>query len=86
MSLRIEAQCRQMDQAILVELSGRWLQVNDFQQRFWKGAADNRWLSASAPTASGKTFLVLQWLIDQLRVGEAHFAVYLAPHAPSVGD
>ena len=30
MSLRIEAQRRQMDQAILVESSGRWLQVNDF--------------------------------------------------------
>jgi superfamily II DNA/RNA helicase len=86
MSLRIEAQRRQMDQAILVESSGRWLQVNDFQQRFWQDAADHRWLSASAPTASGKTFLVLQWLIDHMRSGEARVAVYLAPTRALVSE
>jgi superfamily II DNA/RNA helicase len=86
MSMRIQAQRRQMDQAILVESSGRWLQVNDFQQRFWKDVADNRWLSASAPTASGKTFLVLQWLIEHVRSGEARFAVYLAPTRALVSE
>jgi len=86
MSLRIEAQRRQMDQAILVQSSGRWLQVNDFQQRFWKHATDSRWLSASAPTASGKTFLVLQWLIDHVWSGEARFAVYLAPTRALVSE
>lgn len=86
MSLRIEAQRRQINQAILVESSGRWLQVNDFQQRFWKDAADHRWLSASAPTASGKTFLVLQWLIDQMQSGEARVAVYLAPTRALVSE
>ena len=58
-TLRIEAQRRQMEQAVLVESSGRWFPVNDFQQRFWSRASDNGWLSASAPTASGKTFVVL---------------------------
>lgn len=86
MSLRIEAQRRQMDQAILVESSGRWLQVNDFQQRFWQNAAEKRWLSASAPTASGKTFLVLQWLIDQMLSGEARVAIYLAPTRALVSE
>ncbi|MDX3807937.1 MAG: DEAD/DEAH box helicase [Bosea sp. (in: a-proteobacteria)] len=86
MSLRMEAQRRQMNQAILVESSGRWLQVNDFQQRFWKDAADHRWLSASAPTASGKTFLVLQWLIDHMQSGEARVAVYLAPTRALVSE
>lgn len=62
MALRIEAQRRQMDQSILVQSSGRWIQVNDFQQRFWSQADNYQWLSASAPTASGKTFLVWQWL------------------------
>jgi superfamily II DNA/RNA helicase len=86
MALRIEAQRRQMDQAILVESSGQWLQVNDFQQRFWKDAADHHWLSASAPTASGKTFLVLQWLIDQMRSEKARVAVYLAPTRALVSE
>lgn len=87
MASRIEAQRRQMDHAILIESSGRWLQVNDFQQRFWSHAgADHRWLSASAPTASGKTFLVLQWLIEQMLSGDAHVAVYLAPTRALVSE
>ncbi|MBX3445658.1 MAG: DEAD/DEAH box helicase [Parvibaculaceae bacterium] len=85
-ALRIEAQRRQMDQAVLVESSGQWLQVNEFQQRFWSNAGDHNWLSASAPTASGKTFLVLQWLIDQLRSSEARVAVYLAPTRALVSE
>ena len=86
MALRIEAQRRQMDQAILVESSGRWLQVNDFQRRFWNDAAHHRWLSASAPTASGKTFLVLQWLINHMRSSEARVSVYLAPTRALVSE
>lgn len=63
-ALRLEAQRRELNRSILVESKGAWLQVNDFQQRFWNRAAEASWLSASAPTASGKTFLVLQWLVD----------------------
>ncbi len=86
MSLRIEAQRRQMDQAVLVESSGCWLQVNDFQQRFWDKAATNGWISASAPTASGKTFLVMQWLVDQMRSGSKRVAIYLAPTRALVAE
>jgi superfamily II DNA/RNA helicase len=86
MSLRIEAQRRQMDQAVLVESSGRWLPVNDFQQRFWEKAAVNGWISASAPTASGKTFLVLQWLIDQVHGYGKRVSVYLAPTRALVAE
>jgi superfamily II DNA/RNA helicase len=85
-ALRIEAQRRQIDQSILIESSGRWLPVNDFQQRFWTDAGDHHWLSASAPTASGKTFLVLQWLIEQMRSSEARVAVYLAPTRALVAE
>lgn len=85
-ALRLEAQRREMDRSILVQSRGAWLQVNDFQQRFWTNAAGARWLSASAPTASGKTFLVLQWLIDQVSAGEARVAVYLAPTRALVSE
>jgi hypothetical protein len=77
-ALRLEAQRREMERSILVESSGAWLQVNDFQQRFWNNARAEL-VSASAPTASGKTFLVLQWLVDQMAVGRAEIAIYLAP-------
>lgn len=85
-ALRLEVQRREMDRSILVQSSGVWLQVNDFQQRFWANAAGERWLSASAPTASGKTFLVLQWLIDQVITGEARVSVYLAPTRALVSE
>lgn len=85
-ALRLEVQRREMDRSILVQSSGVWLQVNNFQQRFWTNAAGERWLSASAPTASGKTFLVLQWLIDQVITGEARVSVYLAPTRALVSE
>ncbi len=85
-ALRLEAQRREIDRSILVQSSGVWLQVNDFQQRFWTNAVGEGWLSASAPTASGKTFLVLQWLIDQVIAGETRVAVYLAPTRALVSE
>lgn len=86
MTLRIEAQRRQMDQSVLIQSSGRWLPVNEFQQRFWTSAGDPGWLSASAPTASGKTYVVLLWLLDQLRSTDAKVAVYLAPTRALVSE
>jgi len=86
LGLRIEVQRRQLDHSVLVESSGSWLQVNDFQQRFWDNANTNDWLSASAPTASGKTFLVLQWLIDHMRSANISVSVYLAPTRALVSE
>ena len=85
-ALRLEAQRREMLRSILVASTGEWLQVNDFQQRFWSAANEANWLSASAPTASGKTFLVLQWLIDRMTSGSATIAVYLAPTRALVSE
>ncbi len=85
-ALRLESQRREMDRSILVETTGTWMQVNDFQQRFWTNASRARWLSASAPTASGKTFLVLQWLVDQLSAAGAKVAIYLAPTRALVSE
>lgn len=85
-SLRLETQRREINQAVLVQSSGHWLAVNDFQERFWTNAAENDWLSASAPTASGKTFLVLQWLIDHIRSSDAKVAIYLAPTRALVSE
>ncbi|KAF0813674.1 putative helicase HelY [Andreprevotia sp. IGB-42] len=86
MTLRIESQRRKIDSSVLVESSGQWLRVNDFQQRFWSNASDHDWLSASAPTASGKTFVVMQWLIDQMQSTDSRIAVYLAPTRALVSE
>src|SRR5216684_3459807 len=67
-SARIEGLTRALDDSVLVEHSGQWLRVNRFQQSFWNEAnKPQTWVSASAPTASGKTFLVLQWLLNEIQ-------------------
>lgn len=85
-ALRMESQRRHIEQMTLVESSGHWLPLNEFQTRFWNTARDNHWLSASAPTASGKTFLVLQWLMDRMLAGSAKIAIYLAPTRALVSE
>jgi len=86
-ALRVEDQRRQLESSVLLEASGERLAVNDFQLNFWAAAADDRaWLSASAPTASGKTFLVLKWLVDSLGAGKVQRAVYLAPTRALVSE
>ena len=79
-SMRLEALRREMEDSVLVDADGSWLTVNDFQQKLWSGAkTEDTWVSASAPTASGKTFLILQWLNNYIRTSESRVAVYLAP-------
>jgi len=85
---RLEAFRRQMETTVLERFTGAWLPVNDFQSEFWKGATseETSWLSASAPTASGKTFLVRKWLIDRMLTSESSVAVYVAPTRALVSE
>jgi Lhr-like helicase len=86
-SARIEGLTRALDDSVLVEHSGQWLRVNRFQQSFWNEAnKPQTWVSASAPTASGKTFLVLQWLLNEIQTSSAIVAVYLAPTRALVSE
>ena len=79
-SQRLEAQRRTLDYSVLVDATGKRLAVNQFQLEFWEGAERrDAWMSASAPTASGKTFLVSNWLVNNLKAGGYNTAVYLAP-------
>lgn len=86
-SMRLEANRRRFEDSILLQSSGEWMAVNDFQKELWTGAsAGAGWLSASAPTASGKTYLVLQWVVDHIRTSKAKIAVYLAPTRALVSE
>lgn len=86
-SMRLEANRRRFEDSILLESSGKWIGVNDFQRELWAGASSGAgWLSASAPTASGKTYLILQWLLDHVRTSKTKIAVYLAPTRALVSE
>lgn len=84
--LRLEAMRRRVDGSILRKGQGDRLSVNGFQKAFWNAAeTEGAWVSASAPTASGKTWLVLQWLIEWIG-REPGVVIYLAPTRALVGE
>lgn len=55
------------------------LAVNSFQNELWKQAEDFDWVSVSAPTSAGKSRIVREWFLEQLRRNDRYTAVYLAP-------
>ncbi len=57
----------------------RTLKVNHFQRRFWEQTKKKNWISMSAPTSSGKSFILGQWLADYLRLSPNTTIVYLVP-------
>lgn len=86
-SARLELARNRLMNSVVLEADGGLLEVNAFQRSFWTGSQDERgWMSASAPTASGKTYLVLQWLLDQMRAKRARMVVYLAPTRALVSE
>jgi hypothetical protein len=58
---------------------GETFRVNAFQQAFWEAAQYSDWLSVSAPTSAGKSYIVKQWLREQLVSRQRMIAVYLVP-------
>ena len=86
-TLRLEVQRRRLENSVLVHSTGEQLPVNSFQRNFWSEANNqDTWLSASAPTASGKTFLILKWLVDAVERGLARVVIYLAPTRALVSE
>ncbi len=77
LSARIEWTRRSISDSIV--LGDRTLRVNRFQKRFWQAAREHDWLSVSAPTSSGKSFIVSQWVTNLLAQQESALVVYLVP-------
>lgn len=55
------------------------INVNKFQRIFWQEAIVNDWLSISAPTSAGKSFIVGHWLAEYLINNPRSNVVYLVP-------
>lgn len=68
--VRWEIARARMENAIPLS-SGEVLAANPFQSRWWAEAAENDWLSVSAPTSAGKSRIIrehfLQWARDHHR-------------------
>jgi Lhr-like helicase len=82
---RIAMARRELSQTIFLQ-NGVSIVANSFQRKFWDDLAEAAWVSASAPTAAGKTFLVLQWLVNEFTGKRAKLAIFLAPTRALVGE
>ena len=60
--------------------------ASEFQQELWQSLLEARWTSATAPTATGKTFLVLNWLLGQVEAEVVKLGVFLAPTRALVSE
>jgi hypothetical protein len=54
---------RRLIEATIVLNDARAISGNSFQTELWGKLRQARWASATAPTAAGKTYLVLNWLL-----------------------
>ncbi|HEY4942304.1 MAG TPA: DEAD/DEAH box helicase [Rhizomicrobium sp.] len=76
---------RELAQSVFLA-RGSTIQTNAFQRQFWDELENASWISASAPTASGKTYLVLRWLLNEFVSQRCKLAVFLAPTRALVGE
>lgn len=76
---------RELSQS-LIPVSGPPITANRFQRSFWEELQNSAWISASAPTASGKTYLVLRWLLNEFHLKKATLSIFLAPTRALVGE
>ena len=59
--------------------TGDNLAVNSFQESLWRQLNSFDWVSVSAPTSAGKSRVIREWFLEQLRAHDSYTAVYLAP-------
>ena len=53
--------------------------ANAFQLEFWEGVESSQWISVSAPTSVGKSFILETWIREHLLRQRNSLVVYLAP-------
>lgn len=59
--------------------TGEVIQVNDFQSEFWRAADSALWISVSAPTSAGKSYIVQRWLRSRISEDGDTLCIYLVP-------
>jgi superfamily II DNA/RNA helicase len=55
------------------------ISVNRFQRQLWLELEVNDWISFSAPTSAGKSYIVTRWVLDLVRRRHPVTIVYLVP-------
>jgi hypothetical protein len=58
---------------------GNLISANRFQTTFWRALRENDWVSASAPTSAGKSFLLRLWVAEVFRADKSAYVAFLVP-------
>lgn len=53
--------------------------ANHFQRSVWSAAKASQWVSVSAPTSAGKSFILVEWIGEHLREKKNALVVYVVP-------
>src|SRR5690606_28381857 len=53
--------------------------ANRFQVDFWDALISNQWISASAPTSAGKSFLLRLWVAEVFRRSKGALVAFIVP-------
>jgi hypothetical protein len=76
--LRLDVVRRRLELSIPVA-SGETLEGNGFQREFWTALTDADWVSVSAPTSAGKSYLVKRWFEERAASIDTFHGVYVVP-------
>jgi len=76
--LQIEAASGVTASTISHETS-REFKGNLFQLNLWNALSDNKWVSASAPTSAGKSFLLEKWIEETIQNRDTSNTFYIVP-------
>lgn len=76
--LRLDSVAAKLEHTIQ-PLSGQPFLGSDFQKRFWRESGSNGWLSVSAPTSAGKSYVLKRWVIDQAVADDQAVVLYVVP-------
>lgn len=76
--LRIDSVAAKLEHTIRPAAGAAFL-GSDFQKRFWKESRSSEWVSVSAPTSAGKSYVVKRWVIDQAASNSHAVVLYMVP-------
>lgn len=75
---QLEATKRKIEHTIEVGIE-KSVYANKFQSEFWDSAKNNEWVTVSAPTSVGKSFILESWVEDYIHKNDKSLIVYLVP-------
>lgn len=70
---------RRMLENTVIKTGGGIFSVNHFQRDFWTAAKNKQWISISAPTSAGKSFIIKEWIEDFAKCHNTGNIVYIVP-------